>query len=81
MLHILPSKIEKILNDLSLGIRHRTKPNIFDRILSVLGELEKKGTKSFGNKIKVNNDCNGCGWCEKSCPRGNIELSSNSKPV
>lgn len=29
---------------------------------------------SFGKRIKANENCNGCGWCEKACPRANIAL-------
>lgn len=50
----------------------KTKP--IDRIITKLGRLEAKGAIQFGKNIKVNDQCNGCGWCEKHCPSGNINL-------
>lgn len=80
LLEVLPTKIEKIINDLSSDITLRTKPNLLNRFLSCIGELEKVGARSFGKRIKTNENCNGCGWCEKACPRANITLV-NGTPV
>ncbi len=76
LLEILPDKIEKILNDLFLGVNRRTKPNFLNKLLAYLGEFEKYGARFFGKKIKVNQNCNGCGWCEKACTRANITLTN-----
>ncbi|MHC1756812.1 MAG: EFR1 family ferrodoxin [Methanosarcina sp.] len=76
----LPSKVERIVDDLLAGIVHRTRPKLIDRIFSRAGKMEKTGAKLFGKKIRVNENCNGCGWCEKKCPANNISMLDN-KPV
>ncbi|AKB30223.1 Ferredoxin [Methanosarcina siciliae T4/M] len=80
LLEILPSKVERIADDLLAGVVRRTEPNFIDRIFSMFGELEKKGTKFFGERIQVNENCSGCGWCEKKCPANNINMLEG-KPV
>lgn len=77
LLEILPSKVERIADDLLAGTVHRTKPKFVDLMFSKAGEMEKKGTKFFGQKIRVNKSCNGCGWCEKKCPANNISMYNN----
>jgi ferredoxin len=79
LLEILPSKVEKIVSDLFSGVRRRTKPDFINRLLSDMGELEKYFSGYFGKKIEANENCNGCGWCEKACPRINITLN-NGRP-
>lgn len=79
LLEVLPDKIEKIINDLSNGVIRRTKPNFINRLLSNIGEFEKHGARYCGKRIKANENCTGCGWCEKHCPRTNITVI-NSKP-
>lgn len=92
ILEVLPAKIHKIVSDISNNIVRRTKPKLIDRLLSRIGELEKFGARSFGKQIKVSDDCNGCGWCVKNCPAGNItsqlqsaqastDSNSRSKPI
>jgi len=80
LLEILPSKVEHIADDLLAGMVRRTRPKFIDLIISRVGEMEKKGTKFFGQKIKVNENCSGCGWCAQKCPADNINMSNN-KPV
>jgi ferredoxin len=80
LLGVLPSKVESIADDLLAGVVRRTRPKFIDRIFSRLGEMEKTGTTFFGKKIRVNENCNGCGWCEKKCPANNISMLNN-RPV
>ncbi len=80
LLEVLPVKVEQAVGALLTGKRHRTKPVWIDRVFSWIGELEKSGGRMFGRKIKVNEACNGCGWCERSCPGGNIRLKDD-RPV
>lgn len=80
LLEVLPSKVERVVKHILSGVKHRTRANILDIFLSALGELEKYGVRFFGKRLKVGDSCNSCGWCEKSCPRGNIQLDSG-KPV
>ena len=78
LLEVLPSKIEKIIDDLSSDVTLKTKPNLLNRFISYIGEFEKAGARSFGKRIKANQNCNGCGWCEKACPRANITLVNDT---
>jgi ferredoxin/flavodoxin len=80
LLEILPLKVKDIVDEILSGKKHRTNPPRFDRILSRIGELEKKGAKRFGTKILANDNCNGCGWCERNCPANNISIV-DGKPV
>ena len=80
LLEILPSKVERVADDLLAGVVRRTRPKFIDRIFSRFGEMEKTGTKFFGERIRVNENCNGCGWCEKKCPANNISMQ-NSRPI
>nr|WP_321498256.1 EFR1 family ferrodoxin [uncultured Methanolobus sp.] len=80
LLDILPLKVKVIVRDLLSGVEKRTDPPLSDRILSRIGELEKKGAKIFGKRIKVRDNCNGCGWCERNCPASNITMD-DGKPV
>lgn len=73
LLQILPSRVERMVEALLAGTVHRTKPKVWDRIFSTIGELEKLGAKQFGKRIEVNESCSRCGWCIKNCPRGNIQ--------
>jgi len=77
LLEILPLKVERITDDLQAGIVRRTRPKLLDRIFSWIGEMEKVGAKSFGQKIMVSESCNGCGCCAKKCPANNISMSNN----
>jgi ferredoxin len=80
LLEVLPSKVERITDDLMADIVRRTSPKLMDYIFSKAGEMEKMGTKFFGEKMRVSENCNGCGWCAKKCPANNINMLNN-KPV
>jgi ferredoxin len=80
LLEILPSKVERIVDDLLAGAVRRTTPRLVDRFFSKIGETERKGARFFGQKIMENRNCNGCGWCAKKCPANNIRMLNN-KPV
>jgi len=74
LLEILPLKVQQIVADIENGVIRRTKPFMIDRILSLVGELEKVGAKFFGKQIRVGEDCTGCEWCSNNCPAGNISM-------
>ena len=80
LLRILPSKVERIVDELLQGVVSRTKPKLIDRVFSRIGEMEKTGARFFGRNLRVNDTCNGCGWCAKNCPSNNITMLNN-KPV
>jgi len=82
LLEVLPYKIDKIVTALLSGVIRRDNPNLLNRIISFVGELEKTSLVSglFGRCIKVNSNCTGCGICHKGCPVENIKLV-NQLPV
>lgn len=82
LLEILPKKVDYMVNEMMSGIIRRTRPDLINRLLSCIGELEKSpmGGRSFGKHIKVNDACTGCGICQKGCPVKNIQIV-NKKPV
>jgi len=74
LLEVLPDKVERIVDDIVSGVRHRTKPLLIDRFFSKLGELEKPYAKSFGKTIETSEECDSCGWCSQRCPARNISI-------
>lgn len=77
LLRILPSKVERIVDDLLQGVVRRTRPKLIDRFFSRIGEMEKTGARYFGRNLRVNANCNSCGWCAKNCPSNNITMLNN----
>ncbi|KNZ41556.1 EFR1 family ferrodoxin [Acetobacterium bakii] len=80
MLRAAPEVAEKAVTELLEGVQRRTIPYGIDRLASMLGFWEKKGSKIFGKHLSVKDNCIGCSWCETHCPRENIRLY-NSRPV
>ncbi len=80
LIEVLPHKAEMILSNIFSGITRRTSPGPGNRLLSVLCRLEHFGAEKVGRKMKIANNCTGCGICSKKCPVGNIELNAG-KPV
>jgi ferredoxin len=82
----LPSKIEQISQAVISEKRRKKVIYWIDYLISALGEAEKKGTRKFGNGIKVLDTCTGCGLCAKNCCSSNIQMDSqtttdaNAKP-
>jgi ferredoxin len=70
----LPDKIQSISNDVLSEKKHKKIIYWIDYLISALGESEKKGTKKFGNGIKVLENCSGCGLCAKNCCSSNIQM-------
>jgi len=80
LLRAVPGKTKKVASEMLSAKRVRKKPLIWDYLFACLGELEKKHSRSFAKRLKVNDSCTGCGWCRSNCPRGNITIE-DSKPV
>ncbi|WP_373485283.1 EFR1 family ferrodoxin [Acetobacterium malicum] len=74
VLHATPVIVDKVVVEIMAGKRHRTAPYGIDRIASKLGYFEVLGGSFFGRRLKVNDKCVDCGWCEKLCPRDNIKI-------
>lgn len=80
LLRILPDKVEAISEHIFAGHNRRTKPKFYDRAFSTGGRMEIYGARLFGRHIRVSDSCNGCNWCSKGCPTGNITMK-NSRPL
>lgn len=76
LLIVLPNKIDLIANDIINNKIIRIKPSIVDKFISKIFEIEKVGVKILGKTIKANENCNGCGLCERICLCGNIVMKS-----
>ena len=79
LIQAVPEKVNKIVDRLIEGKTRRTH---FKKgfIRSYISKLEKKNANRFAKKIKINNNCSGCGLCIRHCPVKNITWSEN-KPV
>ena len=80
LVEVLPQKADKIADDLTAGVKRRTKPGLLNRAMSVLCEIEKLGAHFFGKLWYADEACTGCGWCARQCPSGNISMET-VKPV
>ncbi|MCL2677498.1 MAG: EFR1 family ferrodoxin [Clostridiales bacterium] len=74
LLKVLPAKARRMARDILLGEEHRSRPLLIDRLFSKLGELEKPCARLFGRRMKVSEECAGCGRCGAHCPAGNISF-------
>lgn len=74
LLQVLPDKVSLAADDILSGRDKRTAPLLADRLLSIMGELEKPGARLWGRGVKPLATCDGCGWCAENCPSGNIAM-------
>lgn len=74
LLQVLPEKVGHVVSELQSGQERRKSPHLFDRMLSSMGGLERAGGRWFGKRIKVSQNCTGCGICSRTCPSGNITM-------
>ncbi|MEG0177423.1 EFR1 family ferrodoxin [Anaerorhabdus sp.] len=75
--------IQKALTKISetvLRIKNNKYPQVGlsfgSRCLGLFGQrlYFKSKTKTYSNKLKINDNCIGCGLCAKNCPMHNIEM-------
>ena len=85
LLAIAPQKVADWIDAFLSGQPNEVLPvKTIDRVITKVGTLEKHGGRLFGKNIVVGSTCNGCGWCVKNCPAGNIafqEFSEEQMPV
>jgi ferredoxin len=74
----LPHKIDTISQAILSEKKQRKIVYWIDYLISSLGEVEKRGTRKFGKRIKVLDTCNGCGLCAKNCCSSNIHIENRS---
>ena len=84
LLSNLPAVIDKIAKDILTEKNEKQPIYWIDYLISALGEVEKRGTKKFGNRIKVLDNCVGCGLCSQNCCSSNIimeDQNSRDRPA
>jgi ferredoxin/flavodoxin len=74
----LPNQINTIAQAVISEKKRKKIVYWIDYLISALGELEKKGTKKFGERIRVLSLCNGCGLCVKNCCSSNIIMGNET---
>lgn len=77
LLTVLPDKIDLIVNDVINNKGKRIKPSTIEKIIAKIFEVEKIGVKILGRTIQANENCNGCGLCERTCLCDNIVMKNN----
>lgn len=72
-------KIENWAKKINVGKYPQDGLNLIDRIVGCIGQRLwfRRKTKNYSDKLKISNDCIGCGLCAKQCPMGNIILKNN----
>lgn len=79
LVSVMPKKVERWVEAF---LENQAVPYLstkaIDRLITRLGRFEVKGARVFGQNIKSNESCNGCGWCEKNCPASNIVMLQES---
>ncbi|HNW86733.1 MAG TPA: EFR1 family ferrodoxin [Candidatus Limiplasma sp.] len=80
LLREAPRRAEQIVGNLLAGNVRRSHPLLWDRMLTRLLGIERFGSRMFGKQLRAGDRCNGCGWCARHCPRGNITLKAD-RPV
>ena len=85
LVNVMPKKVERWVEAF---LANQSVPylstKVIDRLITRLGRFEVKGARVFGQNIKSNDSCNGCGWCEKNCPASNIVMileSAEKHPI
>jgi ferredoxin len=77
LIRTLPQKVAQVTEQLVNGVRKKFHPGPFNRLLTLLGNLESVGARRFGRSIRIAENCTSCSLCEQSCPVGNIQMVSN----
>jgi len=74
----LPNKIDEISQTIISEKRKKKHIYWIDYLIAALGEAEKKGTRKFGNRIKVLDTCIACGLCSENCCSSNIQMENQT---
>jgi ferredoxin len=72
-LRVIPSKVNKILNDILADKRRRTNLRM-GSLRAIITKLEKKEAHKFAKDLKIDGSCTSCGWCAGHCPVNNIKI-------
>lgn len=81
LINIIPKKTDIIINEILTGkeIRTNFKKSIIRKKIS---SIEQEHAYKFAHKLKINDNCRTCKWCENNCPTENIKIDENTlKPA
>lgn len=69
-------RIEQIAEQIRNGQYPQEGLSFISHIKGLLGQRLwfYHKTNGYSNKLKINDDCIGCGQCSKNCPMGNIKI-------
>ena len=73
------AKIESLATKIKCEKYPQDGLNLIDRIVGCIGQRLwfRRKTKNYSDKLKISNNCIGCGQCANLCPMGNIILKNN----
>ena len=80
LIEVLPDKVRHTITQILSGIRKVKKAPFGTKNILSFARVFRKRFNHFAENFKVNENCNGCGWCAKSCPVGTIKIVYG-KPV
>ncbi len=80
LIEALPDKIQHIITQILSGIRRVKKEPLGAKQILSFARIFRKRLNHFAENFKINQNCNGCGWCAKNCPVGTIKIVYG-KPV
>ena len=74
LLEMAQVEASKVADAIRFTSYHKSKDNVFTRIISVVGRIEWLGAKVMGKFFYSNEKCTGCKTCVKYCPNRNIKI-------
>lgn len=80
LIDVLPDKILHTITQILSGIRRVKKGPLGTKQILSFARIFRKKLNHFAEDFKINDSCNGCGWCAKNCPVGTIKIVYG-KPV
>ena len=73
------ARICRATDEISERRVRKQRVNVFRRAVSFVLRIEHTAMPFIGRRFRANDDCFGCGVCEKVCPQGNIVMQ-DGKP-
>lgn len=78
LIHAMPQKAKQIVTEILSGELSLTKPRLWDRFFSFIGQAEHFGARFFGFSLHASKACTQCGLCAKKCPVKNIKIQDGA---
>lgn len=72
-------KIENVASQIKKGVYPQEGITLIAHMIGLFGQRLwfYKKTKDYSDKLKINNDCIGCGKCVSVCPMNNLYIKEN----